>query len=114
MTVDQIILRKLDFIDKTFIKKNNFFYFRQSLWGSQGKESKVNIAINKKTLDANELLCDNDTVKTYLVTLSFFLKKDDFLNKIFRKKTNFLFPTKFIGISRQVKQGEYRQWPKKL
>ena len=31
MSVDQIILRKLGFLDKIFSKKYNSFYFQQSL-----------------------------------------------------------------------------------
>ena len=30
------------------------------------------------------------------------------------KKQLFIFPTKFIRISRRIKRGEHRQWPKKL
>ena len=48
MSVDQIIVRKLGFLDKIISKKNNSFYFQQSLEGSQGEESKVNIANDRK------------------------------------------------------------------
>ena len=69
----------------------------------------------KKALDANEFLCDKNTVKTHRVNRSNFLKKKlGFLDKIFGKKQFFLFPTKFIRISRRIKQGEDRQWPKKF
>ena len=57
----------------------------------------------------NKLLFDNNTVKTHLVNWSDFLRKLGFLDKIFSKKQFFLFPTKFIRISRQIKQGEHRQ-----
>ena len=57
----------------------------------------------------NKLLFDNNTVKTHLVNQSDFLRKLGFLDKIFSKKQFFLFPTKFIRISRQIKQGEQRQ-----
>ena len=70
--------------------------------------------MTKKASDVNEiLLCDNNTVKTHHVNRSdFFFKKLGFLDKIFikKKKNNyFLFPTKFIRISRRIKQGEHRQ-----
>ena len=50
--------------------------------------------------DANELLCDNNTVKTHHDNWSDFLRKLGFLDKIFSKKQFFLFATKFIRISR--------------
>ena len=60
-------------------------------------------------LDANELLCDNNTVKTHHVNRSDFKKKKiGFLDKILSKKQFFLFPTKFIRISRRIKEGEHR------
>ena len=85
MTVDQIIIRKLDFIDKTFIKKNNSFYFRQSLWGSQGEESKVNIAINQKNFRRERVIVWQRHCKDFSCHSVRFLKKDYFLNKIFHK-----------------------------
>ena len=51
--------------------------------------------------DANELLCDNNTVKTHHDNRSDFLRKLGFLDKIFSKKQFFLFATKFIRISRK-------------
>ena len=57
----------------------------------------------------NKLLFDNNTVKTHLVNQSDFLRKLGFLDKIFSKKQFFLFPTNFIRISRQIKQGEHCQ-----
>ena len=62
-----------------------------------------------KDLDMNKLLFENNTVKTRLVNQSDFLRKLGFLDKILSKKQFFLFPTKFIRISRQIKQGEHRQ-----
>ena len=56
-----------------------------------------------KNSDMNKLLFDNNTVKTHLVSRSDFLRKLGFLDKIFSKKQFFLFPTKFIRISRQIK-----------
>ena len=61
----------------------------------------------KNALDAKELLCDNNTVKTHHVNRSD-LKKLGFLDKIFSKKQLFLFPTKFVRMSRRIKQGEHR------
>ena len=57
----------------------------------------------------NKLLFDNNTVKTHLINQSDFLRKLGFLDKIFSKKQFFLFPTNFIRISRQIKQGEHCQ-----
>ena len=51
-----------------------------------------------KASDTNELLCDNDTVTTHHVDRSDFLRKLGFLDKIFRKKKQFILsPTKFLG-----------------
>ena len=45
--------------------------------------------MTEKALDANELLCDNNTVETYHVTRSDFKKKKLYsLDKIFSKKNN--------------------------
>ena len=49
--------------------------------------------MTKKVLDANELLCDNNTVKTHQVNRSDFKKRLGFVDKIFSKKQLFLFPT---------------------
>ena len=83
--------------------------------------------MNVKASDADKLLCDNNTVETHHVNQSDFLKKTwlsrhvimsvdqiilrklGFLDKIFSKNQFFLFPTKFIRISRRIKQGEHRQ-----
>ena len=62
-----------------------------------------------KYSDMNKLLFDNNTIKTHLVNQSDFIRKLGFLDKIFSKKQFFLFPTKFIRISRQIKQGEHHQ-----
>ena len=43
--------------------------------------------MTKKASDANELLCENNTVKTHHVNRSDFFKKLGFLDKIFNKKT---------------------------
>ena len=55
-----------------------------------------------KDLEMNKLLFENNTVKTHLVNQSDFLRKLGFLDKILSKKQFFLFPTKFIRISRQI------------
>ena len=47
--------------------------------------------MTKKALDANELLCDNNTVKTHHVNRSDFFKKLGFLDKIFSKKKTICF-----------------------
>ena len=59
--------------------------------------------------DANELLSDSNTVKTHHDNRSDFLRKLGFLDKILSKKPFFLFATKFIRISRQIKQSKHRQ-----
>ena len=65
--------------------------------------------MTKKVLDANEILCDNNTVKTHQVNRSDFKKRLGFVDKIFGKKQFFLFPTKFVRMSRRIKKGEHRQ-----
>ena len=70
--------------------------------------------MTNKVLDMNELLFDINTVKTHHVDGQIFLKKPGFLDKFSSKKQFFLFPAKFIRISRQIKQSEHHQWPKKL
>ena len=48
--------------------------------------------MTKKALDTNELLCDNNTVKTHYVNQSDFLKKKlGFLDKILSKNNSFYF-----------------------
>ena len=47
--------------------------------------------MTKKALDANKLLCDNNTVKTHHVNWSDFLKILSFLDKIFSKNNSYYF-----------------------
>ena len=61
-----------------------------------------------KALNVNELLCDNNTVKTHHVNQSDFLKENLAFQTFFGKKL-FLIPKKFLRISRQIKQGKHRQ-----
>ena len=63
----------------------------------------------EKALDAKELLGGNITVKTHHVNRSDLKKKLGFLEKTFSKKTIIFNSTKFIRISRRIKQGKYRQ-----
>ena len=57
-----------------------------------------------KDSDANELLCDNNTGKTDIMSIGLiYERKLDFLDNISSKKKFFLFTTKFIRISRQIK-----------
>ena len=58
-----------------------------------------------KASDVNKLLCENNTVKNHHVNWSDFWKKTGFLDKIFSKKIIFI--SKFIRISRWLKQGEH-------
>ena len=65
--------------------------------------------MTKKVYDANELLCDSNTVKAHQVNWSDFQKRLGFVDKIFSKKQLFLFPTKAVRMSRRIKKGEHRQ-----
>ena len=60
--------------------------------------------MTKKVLDANEILCDNNTVKTHQVNRSDFKKRLGFVDKIFGKKQFFLFPT----VCKDVKANQER------
>ena len=62
-----------------------------------------------KASDANELLCDNNTVKTHHDNQSDFQGKLGFLDKIFSKKQFFLFAKKYIRISMRIKQDKHHQ-----
>ena len=42
--------------------------------------------MTKKVLDANDILCDNNTVKTHQVNRSDFKKRLGFVDEIFSKK----------------------------
>ena len=72
-------------------------------------KARQTLPMTMKDLEMNKLLFENNTVKTHLVNQSDFLRKLGFLDKILSKKQFFLFPTKFIRISRQIKQGEHHQ-----
>ena len=68
-----------------------------------------------KASEANELLCDNNTVKFHHFNRSVFFKENlAFWTKYSVKKQFFLFPTKFIRISLRIKQAKYRKWLSKL
>ena len=56
--------------------------------------------MTKKNLDANKLLCGNNTVKTHQVNRSDFKKRLGFVDKIFSKKQLFLFQTKLSWYQR--------------
>ena len=59
--------------------------------------------------DANEL-CVTTTLSRVIMSIGqIFLRKLGFLVKIFIKKKLFLFVTKFIKISRRIKQDKHRQ-----
>ena len=72
--------------------------------------------MTKKALDANELLCDNNTVKTHQVNRSDLKKKRlGFVDKnLGYKKNSLYFSTKFVRMSKQIKKGEHRQLLLKL
>ena len=69
--------KKLGFLDKIFSKKKKIIFISYKVY----KDLKVNKArwtslMTKKALDTNELLCDNNTVKTHRVNRSDLKKKD--------------------------------------
>ena len=69
--------KKLGFLDKIFSKKKKILFISYKVY----KDLKVNKArwtslMTKKALDTNELLCDNNTVKTHRVNRSDLKKKD--------------------------------------
>ena len=69
----------------------------------------MNIANDQKALDANVIVwqphCKDSSCQSVR-----FKEKKKFLDKIFGKKQFYLFPIKFIRISRRIKQGEHRQF----
>ena len=74
MSIGQIFEKKLGFLDKIFSKKKIF------ISNKVYKDLKVIKArwtslMTKKALNANVLLCDNNTVKIHHVNQSDFLKK---------------------------------------
>ena len=111
----RFFFKKLGFLDKIFNKKKQLFFISNKVY----KDLKANKArwtspMTKEVFDANELLCDNNTVKTHQVNRSDFKKRLGFVDKIFSKKQLFSFPTKFVRMSRRIKKGEHRQWLLKL
>ena len=76
MSVDQIILRKLGFLDKIFSKETILFISKKVYKDLKAKKARQTSLMTEKALDANELLCDNNTVETYHVTRSDFKKKN--------------------------------------
>ena len=117
MSIGQIFFKKLGFLDKIFSKKKKktiIFIFNKVYKDLKANKARWTSPMTKKVLDANELLCDNNTVKTHQVNRSDFKKRLGFVDKIFGKKQFFLFPTKFVRMSRRIKKGEHRQWLLKL
>ena len=115
MSIGQIFFKKLGFLDKIFSKKNQLFLFptkfiRISRRIKQGEHRQW----PKKFFDANELLYNNNTVKTHQVNRSDFIRRLGFVENIFHKKQLFLFPIKFVRMSRRIKKGEHCQWLLKL
>ena len=75
----------------------------------------MNIANDQKSFRRERVIVWQEHCKdSSCQSVKFFKKKLGFLDKILGKKQLFLFPTKFIRISRRIKQGEDRQWPKKF
>ena len=77
MSIGQIFLRNLAFWTRSSAKKKKIIFISYKVY----KDLKVNKArwtslMTKKALDANELLCDNNTVKTHQVNRSDLKKKD--------------------------------------
>ena len=115
MSIGQIFFKKLGFLDKIFSKKKTIIFVSKKFYMDlKANKARWTSPMAKEVLDANELLCDNNTVKTHQVNRSDFKKRLGFVDKIFGKKQFFLFPTKFVRMSRRIKKGEHRQWLLKL
>ena len=74
MSIGQIFLRKLGFLDKIFSKKQFLFISNKVYEDLKANKVRQMSPMTKKALDANELLCDNNTVKAYHVNQSDFFK----------------------------------------
>ena len=90
--------------------KKNYFISNKVYKDLKANKARWTSPMTKKVLDANELLCDNITVKTHQVNRSDFKQRLGFVDKIFSKKQFFLFPR----MSRRIKKGEHHQWLLKL
>ena len=114
MSIGHFFLRNLAFWIRYSVKKRLFLFPTKFIRISRRIKQGEHRQWPKKVFDANELLCNNNTVKTHQVNRSDFKRRLGFVEKIFRKKQLFLFPTKFVRMSRRIKKGEHRQWLLKL
>ena len=70
MSIGQIILRRLGFLVKIFIKKI-ILICNKVYKDLMANKTRKTSAMTIKASDANELLCDNNTGKTYHVNRSY-------------------------------------------
>ena len=76
MSVNQIILRKLGFLDKIFCKKKKTISLSNKVYKDlKVKKARYTSPTIKKAFDTNKLLCDN-TTKTHHINRSDFFKKN--------------------------------------
>ena len=114
MSIGHFFLRNLAFWTRYSVKKKIIFISNKVYKDLKANKARWTSPMTKKVLDANDILCDNNTVKTHQVNRSDFKKRLGFVDEIFSKKQLFLFPTKFVRMSRRIKKGEHRQWLLKL
>ena len=79
------------FLDKILSKKTILFISNKVYEDLKATKARQTSPMTKKALDAKELLCDNNTVKTHYVNWSDFLKILSFLDKIFNKNNSLSF-----------------------
>ena len=114
MSIGQIFLRNLAFWTRYSVKKKIIFISNKVYKDLKANKARWTSPMTKKIFDANELLCNNNMVKTHQVNRSDFKRRLGFVENIFRKKQLFLFPIKFVRMSRRIKKGEHCQWLLKL
>ena len=114
MSIGHFFLRNLAFWIRYSVKKKIIFISNKVYKDLKANKARWTSPMTKKVLDTNDILCDNNTVKTHQVNRSDFKKRLGFVDEIFSKKQLFLFPTKFVRMSRRIKKGEHRQWLLKL
>ena len=80
-------LRNLAFWTRYSIKKPIIFISNKVYKDLKANKARWTSPMTKKVFDANELLCDSNTVKAHQVNWSDFKKRLGFVDKIFSKKT---------------------------
>ena len=74
--------KKLGFLDKIFSKETIIFISNKVYKDLKANKARWTSPMTKKALDANELLCDNNTAKTHQVNRSDLKKKVGFVDII--------------------------------